>query len=155
MTPRRPEPSVDAPREALLSFALAFVESASQITGVRRISLLGSLATSRPVPKDVDLLVEIDDSVDRRRLAASGRRLAGHAQSCNLGGEVFLVDPEGSYLGRTCRFVRCHLRASCPGRACREGSHIQDDRHAFTLDPDARDAGTRHLGWHATVRGAS
>jgi hypothetical protein len=63
-----------------------------------RIALIGSLSTSKPLPKDADVLVTIEDGLDLGRLAA-GRRLKGAAQQINLGADIFLADKEGRYLG--------------------------------------------------------
>jgi len=78
------------------------VRAASRLPGVLRIALIGSLTTDEPDPKDADLLVTVADDADLAPLATLGRKLQGHAQSFNRGGEVFLADPRGNYLGRTC-----------------------------------------------------
>ena len=52
-----PRPSVVDPRGHLLSAVLAFVRATP---GVRRIALIGSLTTNKPMPKDADVLVIID-----------------------------------------------------------------------------------------------
>ena len=89
-------------RERLIVEVLAFVRAARRLPGVTRIALIGSLATNKPDPKDADLLVTVADDMDLAPLAALGRRLQGRAQGLNRGGEVFLADPRGAYLGRTC-----------------------------------------------------
>jgi predicted nucleotidyltransferase len=50
-----------------------------RIAGVLCIALLGSLATTKPRPKDADLLVTVRDAADLVLLAAAGRKLKGHA----------------------------------------------------------------------------
>ena len=52
-----PRPSVPDPRRHLLRAVLAFVGAASSLPGVRRIALVGYLATDKAVPKDADVLV--------------------------------------------------------------------------------------------------
>src|SRR5690348_9958839 len=99
-----PSPSVPNPRRVLLDAVSEFVRVASACPGVRRIALVGSLATDKPVPKDADLLVTIDSAMDLAALARAGRRLKGQAQSINLGADIFLADETGHYLGRVCGY---------------------------------------------------
>ena len=80
------------------------MERARNIRGVRRIALVGSLATANANPKDADLLIWIDDDADLASLAAVGRQLKGRAQSRNSGADIFLADTDGRYLGRTCHW---------------------------------------------------
>src|SRR5215468_5802519 len=80
---RGPSPSVAEPRRPLLLAVLAFVLAARICPGVQRISLLGSILTAKAIPKDVDVLVTIDGAMDLTRLARSGRRLMGQAQTIN------------------------------------------------------------------------
>jgi predicted nucleotidyltransferase len=89
-------------RARLIAEVRPFVHAASRLPGVLRIALIGSLATDEPDPKDVDMLVTVTDDADFAPLAKLGRKLEGHAQGFNRGGEVFLADPQGNYLGRTC-----------------------------------------------------
>ena len=51
-------------RDALLAEVRFFVERARSCPGVRRIALVGSLATDKQNPKDADLLVTVDDDAD-------------------------------------------------------------------------------------------
>jgi hypothetical protein len=115
---------------------LVFVRAARALPGVRRIALVGSLATDKPVPKDADVLVTIDAAVDLGRLAAVGRRLKGAGQRINLGGDVFLADATGSYIGRICRYRECHPRALCRAQHCGQRQHLNDDLHVVTLGPE-------------------
>ena len=108
-----PRPSVADPRRHLLSAVLAFVRAARSTPGVRRIALLGSLATDKPVPKDADVLVTIDATMDLDPLARVGRRLKGTAQTINLGADIFLADEAGRYMGRICHYRECHPRVAC------------------------------------------
>ncbi len=86
-------------RAVLLSEVRQFVERAQFFPGVRRIALIGSLATHKDDPKDADVLVTVDDDADLTHLATAGRRLKGHAQSRNRGADIFLADPSGNYIG--------------------------------------------------------
>lgn len=89
-------------RPHLLNGLRRFVTSATQIAGVRRIAVLGSIVTTKPDPKDIDVLVVVADDADLAPLATCARRLQGHAQSLNRGADVFLADERGTYIGRTC-----------------------------------------------------
>jgi hypothetical protein len=131
--PRAPSPSVAEPRRPLLLAALAFVRAARACSGVQRISLLGSILTAKPIPRDVDVLVTIDAAMDLTRLARSGRRLMGQAQNINLGADVFLVDTTGRYLGRICHYRECHPRVLCHAQHCGQRDHLNDDLHVVTL----------------------
>ncbi|MBI2238517.1 MAG: nucleotidyltransferase domain-containing protein [Actinobacteria bacterium] len=134
-----PEPEPEPPvRPRLLAEALEFVRAARGLPGVRRIALLGSLATDREWPKDVDLLVTVEDGVDLAPLAKLARRLQGHAQSMGLGADVFLADPAGRYLGRTCPWSRCGpgIRASCDALHCGRRAYLHDDLETVHLADD-------------------
>jgi len=61
---------------------------------------MGSLATSGAIPKDADVLVTTNGTMDLGELARAGRRLKGSAQAINLGADNFLADVTGRYLGR-------------------------------------------------------
>jgi hypothetical protein len=122
-------------RSHLLAGVLAFTQSASQVPGVARISLIGSLTTGKPDPKDADVLVTIADDADLTLLAAHGRKLLGHAQSRSRGGEVFLANPGGKYVGRLCSWKRCGpgIRASCDALRCGRRPYVHDDMGAIQL----------------------
>jgi hypothetical protein len=122
-------------RSHLLAGVLAFTQAASQVSGVARIALIGSLTTGKPNPKDADVLVIIADDADLTLLAAHGRKLLGHCQSRNRGGEVFLANPSGDYLGRLCPWKRCGpgIRASCDALHCGARPYLHDDLHAIHL----------------------
>ena len=131
-----PEPETPTAREQLLAEALAFVRAASRLQGVTRIALIGSLTTEEPDPKDADLLVTVTDDMDLAPLARLGRKLQGHTQSFARGGEVFLADPRGNYLGRTCSWKRCGpgIRISCDALNCGWRSYLHDDLETICLD---------------------
>jgi predicted nucleotidyltransferase len=79
-------------RQQLLDGLRRFVASVRQIAGVRRIAILGSIVTTKPDPKDIDVLVVAADDADLASVATCARRLQGHAQSFNRGADVFLAD---------------------------------------------------------------
>ena len=122
-------------RTKLLREAATFVEAAAALPGVVRIALIGSVITDRPDPKDIDFLVGITDDEDLVPLAAAARRLQGRAQSFGAGADVFLADPDGRYLGRTCPWRECWpgRRASCDARHCGRRPHLHDDLDTVTL----------------------
>jgi hypothetical protein len=130
-----PRPSVTNPREVLLSEVLAFVRAAKACPGVRRIALLGSLATPKPVPKDADVLVTLDADIDLAPLAMVARRLKGRAGATNLGADIFLCDIDGRYFGRVCGYRVCHVRVLCEARSCGLRPHLNDDLHRVSLKP--------------------
>src|SRR2546426_11461892 len=98
-------------RQELLNGLRRFAASARQIAGIRRIAVLGSIVTTKPDPKDIDVLVVVADDADLAPLATCARRLQGQAQSLNRGADVFLADERGTYIGRT-----CHWRGRPAGR---------------------------------------
>jgi hypothetical protein len=113
----------------MITEVLSFVSAAHKIPGITRIALIGSLATDKPEPKDVDLLVTVTDEADLAPLAEVARKLNGHMQSRNRGGEVFLMNPAGEYIGRTCPWKRCGpgIRASCDAQNCGQRQYLHDD----------------------------
>lgn len=122
-------------RRQLLEGVRRFVRSASQVAGVRRISLLGSIVSGQPDPKDIDVLVVIADDTDLAPLATCARRLQGHAQSFNRGADVFLADEHANYLGRTCHWKDCRpgVRASCDALHCGRRPYLHDDLKSVRL----------------------
>ena len=125
----------EAHRRQLLDALRRFVAEVRQIAGVRRISVLGSIVTTKPDPKDVDVLVVVADDADLTPLATCARRLQGQAQSFNRGADVFLADERGSYIGRTCHWRDCRpgVRRSCDALHCGRRSFLHDDLDAITL----------------------
>jgi hypothetical protein len=119
----------------LLKAVLAFVRAARSAPGVLRIALLGSLATDKPVPKDADVLVTIDPTMNLDPLARLGRRLKGTAQTINLGADIFLADEADRYLGRICHYRECHPRVACRALGCGLRQHLNDDLQIVTLSP--------------------
>jgi hypothetical protein len=112
---------------------LGFAQAASQLPGAIRIALLGSLTTPKPDPQDADLLVTVTDEADLATLAALGREFQGYAQSLNRGAEVFLANPTGNCLGRTCPWKACRrgFRLSCDALHCGRRAYLQDDLAAI------------------------
>ena len=66
-----PMPSVAEPGKALLIAVCSFVRAARSVRGCC-VSV-----TNKPIPKDADVLVTIDDTTDLTGLARAGRRLKG------------------------------------------------------------------------------
>jgi len=122
-------------RQKLLAEVFIFTRAASRLPGIVKIALIGSLTTIKLDPKDADLLVTITNDVDLAGLAASGRKLKGHAQHINRGGDVFLADPQNHYLGRTCPWKRCGpgIRASCDPLHCGQRTFLHDDLEDIRL----------------------
>lgn len=122
-------------REFLLDEALQLVRSASRLPGIRRIALVGSLLTEKPDPKDIDLLVTVEDECELTALAAAGRRLKGRVQGWNKGADIFLANPDGLYIGRTCHWRECvpGVRLACRAQHCGGRQFLHDDLHVVTL----------------------
>ncbi len=114
-------------RVALLKEVLKFVVRAKDLKGVTRIALIGSLNTTKPNPKDADVLVTVSESLNLALLAAAGRKLKGAGQSLGSGADVFLCDVTGRYIGRTCSYRECHPRVRCRGRSCGLRPYLCDD----------------------------
>jgi predicted nucleotidyltransferase len=112
-----------------------FVRLARELPGVLRIALVGSLATDKEFPKDIDLLVTVSDDCDLAPLAQLGRQLSGHMTAHQAGADVFLADPDGKYLGRTCPWRECGpgLRVSCDARHCGARHYLHDDWDSVRL----------------------
>jgi predicted nucleotidyltransferase len=123
-------------RARLLRDGLHFVRAAQQIPGVVRIALIGSLASPKQAPKDIDILVTVTDESDLTLLAKAGRRLKGQTQSYNCGADVFLASEAQRYIGRICHWKECRpgIRASCDARHCGRRSFLHDDLDAVNLD---------------------
>jgi hypothetical protein len=111
------------------------VNLARSCPGVSRIALIGSLTTSKPQPKDADVLVSVADDADLTMLAKAGRSLKGKAQSQNSGADIFLANPEGDYIGRICHWRECRpfIRLACDAQHCGKREFLHDDLDAVTL----------------------
>src|SRR5439155_26149701 len=123
-------------RQHLLDGLRRFVTSVRQMPGVKSIAVLGSIATTKPDPNDIDVLVVVADDADLAPLATASRRLQGHAQSFNRGADVFLADERGTYIGRTCRWRDCRpgVRRACDALHCGRRPFLHDDLHAIRLN---------------------
>jgi Uncharacterised protein family (UPF0158) len=125
-------------RQELIANVLSAVQDMRELPGVLRIALIGSLTTDRPDPKDADVLVTVSDDVDLSSLARFARRVQGRAQQLNRGADVFLLDANGRYLGRTCRWKDCRpgVRQSCDALHCGQRPFLHDDLQTITLAND-------------------
>ena len=146
-----PTPSVAEPRRPLLLAVRSFVQTARDCPGVLGIALLGSLTTTKLIPKDADLLVTIDESIQLAELAHAGRRLQGFAQTINLGADIFLANEDGSYVGRICHYRKCFPRAACLAQNCSRRQHLNDDLQVVTLSKELI-AGPPVTLWPKVVR---
>ena len=123
-------------RPQLLDGLRRFVRSVRDIPGVKSIAVLGSIVTTKPNPKDIDVLVVIADDADLTPLATASHRLQGHAQSFNRGADVFLANERGTYIGRTCHWRDCRpgVRQSCDALHCGRRPYLHDDLDAIRLN---------------------
>jgi hypothetical protein len=142
-------------RGFLLSEALRFVLQARSCAGVSRIALIGSLASTKPDPKDVDLLLTVADNADLTALAAAGRQLKGRVQARNHGADIFLAGPMGRYIGRTCHYRDCRpgVRVACQARRCGYRPFLCDDLDVLRLPSALAEAPPLEL-WPKVVRRA-
>jgi hypothetical protein len=125
-------------RAELLALAKVFVVAAVRVTGVRSLSLVGSITSAKENPKDIDLLLVVGDDADIPSLALLGRRVQGRAQGFCSGADIFLADERGRYLGRTCPWKECRpgMHVSCDARHCGARPHLHDDLDDVHLDPE-------------------
>jgi predicted nucleotidyltransferase len=140
-------------REQLLAEAEVFIRKTRSLSGVRRIALFGSILTEKVDPKDVDLLVTIDDAADLAQLAVWARRLQGRLQSAGGGADVFLADGRGNYLGRTCPWKECRpgIRVACDAQHCGRRPYLHDDLGVIRLLPELTAAPPLEL-WPEIIR---
>lgn len=128
----------DNPRQYLLHAAARFIDSVKGFSGILRIAVVGSILTTKKYPKDIDLLVYIDDDADLEKIAAAGRRLKGSAQTRNLGADIFLADEKKQYIGRTCGWKICEfgIRMACRADHCGRRKYLNDDLSDLRLETD-------------------
>jgi hypothetical protein len=126
-------------RAHLLSYLPWFVGEAAKIVGVQRVALLGSITTEKTNPKDIDLLVTVDDDVDLEPLARLGRKLKGRTQQINHGADIFLADINGKYIGRACHWKECGAgkRVRCDALNCGRRQYLHDDLNTVALSEGA------------------
>ncbi len=112
-----------------------FVRFARDIEDVKSIALIGSLAADKEFPKDVDLLVTVNNDCDLAPLAKLGRQLSGHMNTHRAGADVFLASEDGEYLGRTCHWRDCgpSFRTSCDALHCGLRPYLHDDFNSVRL----------------------
>jgi len=125
-------------RGKMLEMAALFVNVASHIAGVRRVALIGSITDEKPEPKDLDLLVTVENDLDLTVLARLGRQVRGRLQSTNRGCDVFLADADNNYIGRLCIWRQCGpgIRATCDARHCGRREFLHDDLDDISLGAD-------------------
>ncbi|NTX00010.1 MAG: hypothetical protein HGB35_08825, partial [Geobacteraceae bacterium] len=123
-------------RQSLLAVGLEFARGAERVRGVERIALLGSILTEKPAPKDIDFLLTVAGDANLEEIATLGRKMKGKLQGMSLGTDIFLCSPNAQYLGRTCSYRDCHVRADCGGADCRPGSWRRTDFHVITLSKE-------------------
>jgi predicted nucleotidyltransferase len=132
-------PPLPDKRPDLLRAVLDFVRDTRRLPGVSRIALLGSITTSKPIPKDVDILVEVEDEMSLQKLASLTRTLLGKTMQTGdgCGADVFLCDTDGEYLGRICSYKNCapDIRKSCQAKYCGRREYLCDDFKNVQLDP--------------------
>ncbi len=133
-----PDPRSESRRYSLIQLATVFVQEAVQIPGVKRVALVGSITTPKPDPKDVDLLVTVEDTADLTTLAVIGRRLKGKTGSLGSGADVFLANPQGKYIGRICEWKDCRpgVRIRCDALHCGRRHYLHDDFKAVRLSSE-------------------
>lgn len=102
------------------------------------MSLLGSITTDKKNPKDIDFLVEVEDEADLEPLARLGRKMKGRAQQMGRGADIFLTNPQGRYIGRTCHWKDCGpgIRRSCDALNCGKRHYLHDDLNSVVLSDE-------------------
>jgi hypothetical protein len=123
-------PSVAEPGKALLIAVCSFVRAARSVRGCC-VSV-----TNKPIPKDADVLVTIDDTTDLTGLARAGRRLKGLLKPSTLAPTSSSLMRTGCYLGRSCQYRECHPRVACLAQHCGRRAHLNDDLHVVTLSKE-------------------
>jgi predicted nucleotidyltransferase len=130
-------PPVADKRCDLICAVCEFVKAARKVPGVWRIALIGSLATPKAIPKDVDLLIGVDDGMPLDDLARLARRLSGATMATgdSCGADVFLHDRKYQYIGRICKWKQCApgVRNSCRADHCGKRHFLHDDLSDLTL----------------------
>ena len=124
-------------RAFLITEAFKFIDRVVTLPGLRRVAMLGSIVTPKANPKDVDILVTVDDDADLTALAKASRSLQGIAQGKNKGADIFLANPAGEYIGRVCHWSRCgpQFRSTCDAWNCGVRYYLHDDFGDIRLKP--------------------
>ncbi len=133
----RMEQSSQDIRIFLITETFRFIDRVVSIPGLRRIAMLGSILTTKVDPKDVDLLISVDDVTDLTTLATASRKLKGATQTRNKGADIFLANPAGEYIGRVCNWRNCgpQFRSSCDAWNCGVRHYLHDDFGDIRLNP--------------------
>jgi predicted nucleotidyltransferase len=125
-------------RSQMLTATIPFLMAVASLSGVQRIALIGSLVTEKADPKDVDILLSVEDAMDLVDLAAHGRQLQGRVTSLthsNVGVDLFVADSRHRYLGRLCSHKGCPgYRRSCTALHCGRRPYLRDDLRSVTLE---------------------
>lgn len=123
-------------RNVFIQEVKIFTNKAKTIPGVLKIAVIGSLSTSKANPKDIDMLLTIDDDMDLSRLAKITRQMNGHVQAYNHNAEVFLSNRKDQYIGRICHWKDCGpgIRKSCDAMHCGLRKYLHDDLCSVCLD---------------------
>jgi hypothetical protein len=124
-------------RAFLIAEAFRFIDRVVTLPGLRRIAMLGSILTAKADPKDVDILITIDDDMDLTSLATASRKLKGATQTKNKGADIFLANPAGDYIGRVCPWRNCgpQFRSSCDAWSCGVRHYLHDDFDDIRFNP--------------------
>lgn len=69
------------------------------------------------------------------KLAELGRKFKGETQKINAGADIFLINANGKYLGRTCSWRECRpgIRMACKARHCGRVPYLYDDLQVIAL----------------------
>lgn len=125
-------------RMQLLTATVPFILAAANLQGMKRIALFGSLVTTKKEPKDVDLLLTVEDAMHLEPLATLGRKLQGRISMVtrgNYGADLFVADPDHQYCGRLCRHRECPSFRICAASHCGKRPYLRDDLTSVTLFP--------------------
>ena len=124
-------------RAFLIIEVFKFIDRVVTLPGLRRVAMLGSILTPKANPKDVDILITIDDDADLTALAKASRSLKGIAQGKNKGADIFLANPAEEYIGRVCHWSRCgpQFRSTCDAWNCGVRHYLHDDFGDIRLKP--------------------
>ncbi len=122
-------------RKIMLDQVRWFVNSARDLSGLKRIALIGSLTTKKEFPRDIDLLVTVSDDCNLTKIAELGRKSMGHMVSQRANAEVFLANTQANYPGRTCPWRDCRpgIRQSCLALHCGTRQFLYDDLQNLRL----------------------
>jgi hypothetical protein len=81
----------------------------------------------------------VADDMPLGKLARLKRSLLGATLQTgdNCGADVFLCNPQGTYLGRICSWKQCApgIRQSCQAQHCGRREFLSDDLQNIRLDP--------------------